>query len=65
MTANTVSKIVGFRGSIVWDKSRPNGTPRKLLDSSKFSNLGWESKIPLFEGINSTYNWYLNKKLAI
>ena len=63
--ANTVSKIVGFRGSIVWDKSMPNGTPRKLLDSTKFSNLGWESKIPLFEGINSTYNWYLKNKLAI
>ena len=59
--ANTVARIVGFNHSIIWDKSKPNGTPRKLLDSSKLSNLGWQPKIGLLEGIKSTYSWYINK----
>jgi GDP-L-fucose synthase len=57
--AKLVQKIVGHQGSIIWDKSKPDGTPKKLMDSSKFRNLGWEPKIKLEEGIQITYNWFL------
>jgi GDP-L-fucose synthase len=57
--AELVQKIVGHQGSIIWDKSKPDGTPKKLMDSSKFRNLGWEPKINLEEGIQNTYNWFL------
>lgn len=63
--ANLISEIVGYRGSIIWDKSKPNGTPRKLLDTSKINSLGWSPKISLTEGLTSTYEWFLgeiNKK---
>mgnify|MGYP001400960735 CR=1 FL=1 len=50
-----IAKISGFKGEIKWDKNKPNGTPRKLLDISKITNLGWQPKITLDEGILSTY----------
>ena len=53
-----ISSIVDFRGGIIWDTDKPNGTPRKLLDVSKIKALGWEPKISLEEGIKSTYEWY-------
>ena len=53
-----ISGIVDFRGGIIWDTDKPNGTPRKLLDVSKIKALGWEPKISLEEGIKSTYEWY-------
>ena len=56
-----IKKEVGFKGNIIWDGSKPDGTPRKLLDSSKFHNLGWKSKINLNCGIPNTYNDFLNK----
>ena len=59
--AELISKIVGFRGRIVWDASRPDGTPRKLLDISKISALGWRPSVSLEEGITSTYKWYLGQ----
>ncbi len=52
-------EIVGFPGEIEWDSSKPDGTPRKLLDVSKLSKLGWTAKIPLKDGIRSTYAWWL------
>ena len=58
--AQIVKKIVGFNGSVNWDKSMPNGTPRKLLDSTKFKNLGWKQKISLENGIDLTYKWYVD-----
>jgi len=60
--AEMVKEIVGFEGEIIWDSTKPDGTPRKLLDVSKLKSLGWESKIPLKEGIKKTYEWYLKNK---
>lgn len=59
--ANMVKEIVGFGGEIVWDTSKPEGTPRKLLDVSKIKSLGWQPKISLKEGIRKTYEWYVQK----
>ncbi|MEA3385466.1 MAG: GDP-L-fucose synthase [Thermodesulfobacteriota bacterium] len=53
-----VAKVVGFEGVIVWDTSKPDGTPRKLLDVSRLKALGWQSKIGLEAGIKSTYDWF-------
>jgi GDP-L-fucose synthase len=55
--AEMIAGITGFAGSIEWDPSRPNGTPRKLLDSSRLGALGWEPKVGLIEGIELTYDW--------
>ena len=57
--AELIRDIVGFDGDIIWDKTKPDGTPKKILDSSKINDLGWNSKIDLLDGIKSTYNWYL------
>jgi GDP-L-fucose synthase len=53
-----VQRIVGYNGDIVYDKSKPDGTPRKLVDVSKIFALGWRPRIPLEEGIMNTYTWY-------
>ena len=53
-----IKDIVGFKGIIIFDDSKPDGAPQKLLDSSKIKNLGWKVKINLEEGIRRTYNWY-------
>jgi GDP-L-fucose synthase len=57
--ATLVRDIVGFRGAIVYDRSKPDGTPRKLLDVSRCTALGWRARTPLAEGIAATYAWYL------
>lgn len=59
--AEMVAEVVGFKGEIKWDKSKPDGTPRKLLDVSKMRNIGWSSSIELFDGINSVYDNYLQE----
>lgn len=56
--AELVKKVVGFEGQIHWDASKPDGTPRKLLEVSKLSRLGWSPKVELHEGIRDTYKWY-------
>lgn len=61
--AKMVQKNVQFKGTINWDTSKPDGTPRKLLDSSKFNELGWKSSISLEDGIKQTYEWYKNNFL--
>jgi GDP-L-fucose synthase len=53
--AETVKNIVGYKGETVWDGSKPDGTPRKLLDITKLSTLGWKAKIGLEEGIRKVY----------
>ena len=58
--AETVAKVVGYEGKILWDASRPNGTPRKLLDVSKATRLGWSYKTELEDGIRLAYNDYKN-----
>lgn len=60
--AETIQKAIGHTGKIVWDSSKPDGTPRKLMDSSKMNALGWESKISLIKGIQGTYNWFLENQ---
>ena len=57
--ATTIQQIVGHKGDINWDTSKPNGTPRKLMDVSKMNDLGWNYTIELKEGIQKTYNWFL------
>ncbi|NBM16483.1 GDP-L-fucose synthase [Streptomyces sp. GC420] len=57
--AELVAETVGYRGSIEWDPSQPDGTPRKLLDVSRLTALGWTPRIGLREGIAQTYDWYL------
>jgi GDP-L-fucose synthase len=60
--ASKIYKAVGFSGEIVWDSSKPNGTMRKILDSSKITKLGWKPLISLDQGIASTVEWYLQNK---
>ena len=55
----TVSKVVGFEGSIQFDSSKPDGTPRKLMDTSRLERLGWSSKMSLADGLKETYDWFL------
>lgn len=57
--AELVKEVVGFEGEIVWDNSKPDGTPRKLMDSSKLAGMGWVPKISLRDGLVDTYQWYL------
>jgi len=56
--ARTVADVVGFGGEIAFDPSKPDGTPRKLLDTSRLRALGWSPRIPLREGVAQTYSWY-------
>ena len=56
--ATTIADVVGFKGEIVWDTSKPNGTPRKVLNVDKIKSLGWEPKVGLREGIKKTYELY-------
>jgi GDP-L-fucose synthase len=56
--AGIVKRVVGYQGKIAYDTSKPDGTPRKLLDVSKIHNLGWEHKIDLEKGIEETCEWY-------
>ena len=60
--AAKISSAVGFRGEIIWDSSKPDGTPRKVLDSSRIAKLGWKPLISLDQGIATTVEWYLRNK---
>jgi GDP-L-fucose synthase len=57
--AELISDVVGFDGEFAWDTTKPDGTPRKLLDITKLRNLGWQPSIPLRDGIAQTYDWFL------
>lgn len=61
--AELVAKVVGYTGSIIWDDTKPNGTPRKLLDISKSKALGWNYKVELEDGIKLAYNDFLNNDM--
>jgi GDP-L-fucose synthase len=58
-----IANVIGFNGELSFNSDRPNGTPRKLLNSSKISNLGWKPTIELETGISSTYDWFLRNKV--
>ena len=57
--AETIQQIVGHEGTIIWDTTKPDGTPRKLMDSSKMHQLGWKHQVELADGIAKTYAWFL------
>src|SRR6266480_1806126 len=57
--AELICEVVGFDGELAWDTTKPDGTPRKLLDVSKIRALGWKPAIPLRDGIKRTYNWFV------
>jgi len=54
-----ICDVVGFNGELVWDATKPDGTPRKLLDITKIRALSWQPTIPLRQGIAQTYEWFL------
>ena len=56
--AQLIKEIVGFKGKIVFDESKPNGVQQKLLDNTRITDLGWKAETSLEEGIKQTYNWY-------
>ncbi|PXY45694.1 GDP-L-fucose synthase family protein [Flavobacterium hydrophilum] len=62
--AETIQQITGHKGEIIWDSTKPDGTPRKLMDVTKMHDLGWKHKIELQEGIQKTYDWFLENKDA-
>lgn len=57
--AEIIQQVVGFQGKIIWDISKPDGTPRKLMNARKLKALGWKPQIALGEGLASTYRWFL------
>ena len=63
--ADTIRRVVGFTGSLRFASSKPDGTPRKLLDTTRLTSLGWSPKIGLEAGIRSTYEWFLNNRSAL
>ena len=60
--AEMIQKIVDFKGEIIWDTSKPDGTPRKLLGVGRLSRLGWQARISLEEGLDETYRWYCENR---
>ena len=63
--AEVIQHVVGHQGDITWDSEKPDGTPKKLMDSTKFRSLGWEPEIGLKQGIQYTYEWFLNHQNEI
>lgn len=63
--AEMICDVIGFKGNLVWDTSKPDGTPQKLLDVSKMRALGWQSTISLRDGIKRTYDWFLQNQEAL
>ena len=59
--AETMKKVIGFEGKLIFDTTKPDGSPRKLIDVSRLSNMGWSYNMNLYDGLKRTYNWYLNK----
>ncbi|HWV44737.1 MAG TPA: GDP-L-fucose synthase [Nitrospira sp.] len=58
--AELIAEVVGYKGGVEWDRTKPDGAPRKLLDSERIRSLGWKPTVTLAEGIAATYRWYLN-----
>ncbi|MFB5283670.1 GDP-L-fucose synthase family protein [Peribacillus sp. Hz7] len=62
--AETIKKVVGFDGEIIFDTTKPDGTPRKLVDVSKINSLGWKASIPLEVGLQKAYQWFLENECS-
>lgn len=60
--AETMAKVVGFEGKVEFDTTKPDGTPRKLMDVSALHNLGWKHKVSLEQGLNNTYQWFVENQ---
>ena len=58
--AELLVKIIGYRGKLIFDDTKPDGMPKKLMDSSKINALGWKAKIKLGDGLADLYRWFLN-----
>ena len=58
--AETIQKVIGHQGNILWDANKPDGTPRKLMDVSKMKDIGWRYSTELEDGIQKTYRWFLD-----
>ena len=63
--ALSMARVVGFKGDVIFDSSKPDGTPRKLLNVDRLDKLGWQSSIDLESGLSSTYNWFLENYDAL
>lgn len=61
--AELIKKVIGYNGDLVFNTSKPDGTPRKLVDVTRISNLGWKAKIDLEEGIRSAYQWFIDNQI--
>ncbi|MES1195799.1 MAG: NAD-dependent epimerase/dehydratase family protein, partial [Steroidobacter sp.] len=60
--ADIIQHVVGYEGNLIFDTSKPDGTPRKLMDTAKLTSLGWKPGIALEDGIRQTYQWYCEQK---
>ena len=60
--AETMKDVVGYRGKITFDTTKPDGSPKKLIDVTRLKNMNWKYKVDLKEGLRVTYKWYLNNK---
>ena len=60
--AETIKQVVGYEGRIIFDITKPDGAPRKLINVSRLKNMGWDYTVDLTEGLNKTYTWYKNDK---
>lgn len=65
LLAETIQRIIGHKGTLIWDTSKPDGTPRKLMDISKMHALGWKHTVDLNDGIQKTYDWFLKHQATI
>lgn len=63
--AKTIAKVVGYQGVLIFDSSKPDGTPRKLLDTSRLKSLNWQAEIQLEQGLKMTYQWFLEQNCQI
>ena len=61
--AETMKEVVGFKGKLTFDTTKPDGAPRKLIDVTRLENMGWKYSVDLRKGIEKTYDWYLEKGL--
>ena len=61
--SNKIKELIGFEGELIFDENKPDGNPRKLLDSTIINNLGWKYKTSLDEGLSKTYKWYVDNKI--
>jgi GDP-L-fucose synthase len=60
--AQTMKEVVGYKGVLIFDTSKPDGAPRKLIDVTRLKNMGWKYSVDLEEGLEKTYKWYLSDK---